>query len=196
VGPRARKFAFTQHIVFSVGWLGSVAVFIALAVTGIATSNIQSARAAYLAMEISSRYVIVPFCLAALTTGIVQSLGTKWGLFKYYWIAVKLILTVIATILLLLHLQPIGEMSRMAEEITFSDKTMSGSRIRLLADAIAGFLLISVILILSVYKPWGRIQNEAEKRETPWRRYLLTALGIFLLFVIILHLFGGRMHGH
>jgi hypothetical protein len=52
--------------------------------------------------------VIVPLSLAALLTGVVQSLGTPWGLFRHRWIVAKLALTVVATVLLLVHTQPIG----------------------------------------------------------------------------------------
>jgi len=60
-------------------------------------------RAAYLATELTTWFVIVPLAFAALITGIVQSLGTTWGLFRHYWVVVKFVLTVLATILLLLH---------------------------------------------------------------------------------------------
>ncbi len=96
---RITKLVLTSHITFSVGWLGAVAVFLALAITGLTSQNIQLARSAYMAMEMSAWFVIVPFCLASLFTGLIQALGTKWGLFKHYWIVVKLFLTI-------LHLLP------------------------------------------------------------------------------------------
>jgi hypothetical protein len=30
-----------------------------------------------------SRFVIIPTCFAALATGLLQTLGTPWGLFRY-----------------------------------------------------------------------------------------------------------------
>ena len=60
-------------------------------------------RGAYLSMNLIGLYVIVPLSLAALLTGLVQSLGTDWGLFRYYWILAKFLLTIGATILLMLH---------------------------------------------------------------------------------------------
>ena len=55
-------------------------------------------RAVYLAMHLTTWFVIVPLCLASLLTGIVQSLGTTWGLFRHSWIVTKLLLTVLATL--------------------------------------------------------------------------------------------------
>jgi hypothetical protein len=207
MSPRLSKFVFTSHITFSVGWLGAVAVFIALAITGIVTKNIQLARAAYLAMEVSSCFVIVPFCIASLLTGIIQSLGTKWGIFKYYWIVVKLILTLAATVLLLLHRKPISLMAGIAAESKFSITEQPGLRIRLIADAGAGFLVILAILTLSVYKPWGKIpnilqqkskqgtQNMGKAHKKSLGKYILIGLGGLILVFIILHLSGRGMHG-
>lgn len=104
--PRLRKFALTAHVTSSVGWLGAVAGFLALADAGLTTQDAQMVRAAYVAMELTGWFVIVPLSLASLLTELVQSLGTKWGLFRHYWILVKLLITILATIVLLLHMQP------------------------------------------------------------------------------------------
>ena len=94
--PRLRKFALTAHVVSSVGWLGAVAAFLALAVAGLTSRDAQVVRAAYLAMDLIARLVIVPAALASLLTGFVQSLGTPWGLFRHYWVLAKLLITVLA----------------------------------------------------------------------------------------------------
>ena len=88
-----RKFALTAHVTFSVGLLGSIAAFLALAVAGLTSQNGQMVRAAYPAMELIARFVIVPFAFGSLLTGIIQSLGTTWGLFRHYWVVIKLLLT-------------------------------------------------------------------------------------------------------
>ena len=100
--PRLRKFALTAHVVSSVGWLGAVAGFLALAAAGLTSQDAQMVRAAYLAMELIAWFVIVPLALASLLTGLVQSVGTTWGLFRHYWVLAKLLVTVLATIVLLM----------------------------------------------------------------------------------------------
>jgi hypothetical protein len=106
--PRLRKFALTAHVTSSVGWLGAVAAFLALAVASLTSQDAQMVRAAYLAMELTAWFVIVPLAFASLLTGLVQSLGTKWGLFRHYWVLAKLLLTVLATIVLLLQMESIS----------------------------------------------------------------------------------------
>src|SRR3970282_1344477 len=114
--PRLRKFALTAHITISVGWLGAVVVYLALAIAGLTSHDAQMVRAAYLSMELIGWFVIVPFSLAALLTGLVQSLGTQWGLFGHYWILVKFLLSTGATIVLLGHMQAVSRMSNLAAE--------------------------------------------------------------------------------
>ena len=46
-------------------------------------------------------FVIVPLAIASLLTGVVQALATPWGLFRHYWVVIKLFLTVFATLVLL-----------------------------------------------------------------------------------------------
>ena len=103
--PGLRKFALATHVTSSVGWVGAVAAFLALAIAGIGSQDAQIVRAAYLAMHLITWFVIVPLSFAALSTGIAQSLGTSWGLFEHYWVVTKLLLTVLATIILLTRSQ-------------------------------------------------------------------------------------------
>lgn len=64
--PRLRKFALTAHVTSSVGWLGAVAGFLALAVAGLTSQDAQMVGAAYLTMELTTWFVIVPLSLASL----------------------------------------------------------------------------------------------------------------------------------
>jgi hypothetical protein len=62
--PRLRKFALTAHVTSSVGWLGAVVAYPALAITGLTSPDAQRVQAVYLAMELIGWYVIVPLRLA------------------------------------------------------------------------------------------------------------------------------------
>ena len=171
--PRLRKFALTAHVTSSVGWLGAVAGFLALAVAGLTSQDAQMVRAAYLAMELTASVVIVPLSLASLLTGLVQSPGTKWGLFRHYWILVKLLITILATIVLLLHMQPTSLLAGVAAERTLSSADLHGLRIQLVADAGAALLVLLVATTLAVYKPRGmtpygrRKQHEQRTMSQP-----------------------------
>jgi hypothetical protein len=171
-----RKFALTAHVSFSVGLLGSIATFLALAVAGLASQNPQLVRAAYLAMELITRFVIVPLAFASLLTGLIQSLGTPWGLFRYYWVLLKLLLMVFATIVLLVKMELVGYAARLAAETTLSRADLRAAGIQLLVHAAGGLLVLLVPAVLSVYKPPGmtrygwRKQYEQRALSLPMRK--------------------------
>lgn len=77
--PGLRKIVLVAHIVSSVGSLGAVAGFLALAVAGLTSQDAQVTRSVYVAMEVIARFVIVPSVSASLLIGVAQSLGTSWG---------------------------------------------------------------------------------------------------------------------
>ncbi len=163
--PGLRKFALTAHVTSSVGWLGAVAAFLALAVAGLTSQDAQMVRAAYLAMELTAWLIIVPLSLASPLTGLVQSLGTPWGLFRHYWVLVKLLITIPASIVLLLHMQPIGHLARVVAETTLSSGELGGLRIQLVANAGAALLVLLVATALSVYKPRGMTRYGRRKQD-------------------------------
>ena len=152
--PGLRKFVRTAHVIFTVGWLGAVAGFLALAIAGLTSQDVQLVRAAYPAMELMTRFVIVPLSLAPLLTGPILSLGTPWGLFRHYWILVKFLITILSTLILLVHIQPIGYLSSVAAEGTLSNADR-GAQVQLVVAAAAGLLALLVATTLAVYKPRG-----------------------------------------
>ncbi len=158
ITPRLRKFALTTHVTFSVGWLGAVVAYLALAVTGLTSRDAQTVRSAYLATELIGWYVLVPLSLAALLTGIIQSLVTEWGLFRHYWVLVKFLLTVVGTFVLLVHMRTVSRVSGLATGTTISGSDFGALRVQLVVHAGGGLLVLLVATVLSVYKPWGRTQ--------------------------------------
>lgn len=153
--PALRKVALTAHITSSIGLLGSIAAFLALAVGGLISQDAQMVRSAYPAMELIARFVIVSLAFASLLTGLIQSLGTSWGLFRHYWILVKLSLTVFATMVLLVKMELIGYAARLAEETILPRADLRTVGIQLVVHATGGLLVLLVPAVLSVYKPRG-----------------------------------------
>jgi len=114
--PRIRKLALTSHVTFSVGWLGAVLTYLVVAIARLTSLDPQLVRATYLSMQVMAWFVIVPLAIAALLSGLVQSLGTEWGLFRHYWILAKLALTTVGTAILLLHAPRVTEMAMRAAD--------------------------------------------------------------------------------
>jgi hypothetical protein len=169
--PGLRKFIRTAHVTFTVGWLGAVASFLALSIIGLTSPEAQMVRAAYLAMEPITLYVIVPLSFAPLLlTGPLLSLGTPWGLFRHYWIIAKLLINILSAAVLLVHLQPISRLSFIAAEGTLSSADR-GLQIQMVAASSAALVALLVATGLAVYKPRGMTpygwRKQYEERMIP-----------------------------
>lgn len=183
--PTLRKLALTAHVTTSVGWLGALAVFLAHALAGSISQEPQIVRAAALAMALSAWFVILPLSVASLVTGLIQALGTAWGLFRHYWVLFKLLLTAVATIVLLLKLQPISTLADAAAESTFSSGDLVGLRTSLLVHAAGGLLVLLAAATLAVYKPAGRTRDGTPR----W----VKVFGVIVIALVLL--LGGMLLG-
>ena len=163
--PNLRKFALTAHVTSSVGLLGSITAFLALAIVAITTPDDEALRAAYFAMNVISRVVIVPLAFAALLTGLIQSLGTTWGLLQHYWALFKLVITMFATTILLIKTTLISETARLATQTPLPHAELSTAGLQLVVHAGAGLLVLLLPMILSVYKPQGKTRYGWRKQQ-------------------------------
>jgi hypothetical protein len=156
MSPGLRKLTLTAHVTSSVGWLGAVAGFLPLAVTVLVSRDPQTVRAAYLAMEPIAWYVLVPLSFASFITGLVQALGTPWGLFRHYWVLVKLVINVFATTVLLLWTQTLDSLADLARQTPMSAADLSELRSQTaLVHSGGALLLLLTATVLSIYKPKG-----------------------------------------
>jgi hypothetical protein len=153
MNPRVQKLALTAHVVSSVGWLGAIAGFLAVAVVGLTSDDAETVRGAYLVMEPAAWFVLVPLAFASLLTGLIQSLGTAWGLFRHYWVLFKLVINVFATLVLLTYMATFRFMADVAADPT-ADLTTVRNPSPLL-HAAAALVLLLAATILALYKPRG-----------------------------------------
>ena len=158
-----RKFALTVHIACSVGWLGAVVVFLALGVVGMTSQDAQTVRGAYLVMEPAAWFALVPLAFASLLTGLVQSLGTTWGVVRHYWVLFKLLINVVATIVLLMYMETFRFMAAMAADPSAELGAVRSSPAVLHASL--ALLLLLVATSLAVYKPPGMTRYGRRKQQ-------------------------------
>lgn len=155
MSQRARKGLLVLHVCMSVGWLGAVMAFLAVAVVSAAGTNAEVERACALVMEVLGWTVLVPLSGASLLTGIVQALVTPWGLFRHYWVVAKLVINVVATAVLLMYMQTLGrvaERSGPAADRSLHRDLQAWSPV---LHASAALVLLVLAVVLSVYKPRG-----------------------------------------
>jgi hypothetical protein len=165
---RLRKLILTAHVVASVGWLGAVIAYLALDIAAVTSPDVQVVRSAYLAMDLTVRSVIVPLALASVLIGIVNALSTPWGLFRHYWVLMKLLLTVLAAAVLLAETKTVASLAALAGS-GVDPRDLPGT----LPHSIGGLVVLLTTTVLSVYKPPGLTrygwhkQRERSERSRP-----------------------------
>jgi hypothetical protein len=171
--PGLRKLALTVHLTASVGWIGAVLAYLALGVAAVTSREAQTVRAAWIAMELTGWFAIVPLALAALLTGLVMALGTSWGLFRHYWVLITLVLTILATAVLLMHMPDVSALAAVARATNGAALAGLGGD---LVHAGGGLLVLLVITVLNVYKPRGLTPYGWRKQQEERARLAQRAL--------------------
>lgn len=152
MSPRLRRSALALHLAVSVGWIGAVIGYLALGVAAVTTRDDLTVRAAWIAMEITGWFAIVPLAVASLVSGLVMALGTRWGVLRHYWVVISLVLTIAANVVLLAHMPDVSAAAAFA-------RTAGAAKLRTLGGDLAhpsvGLVLLMVVQVLNVAKPRG-----------------------------------------
>lgn len=160
-----RKFLLILHMAGGVGWMGLDVGLLVLAFTGLTTDSGRTAVAVYTSLAIFVPPSVLTLSLLMLVTGLAQGLWSKWGLLLYWWVAVKLAVGLILTALVIFVLVPGVERLPVAlagipdAEGPAVRAALGTAPVQLLFPPIVSFLSLAFALVLSVYKPWGRIRR-------------------------------------
>jgi hypothetical protein len=124
-------------------------------VLGLASNDPEVVRSAYITMEAAGWWVLVPLSVASLVTGLIQSLGTRWGLFRHYWVITKLVINLVSTAVLLLYmrsLESFADIARATPSAADLDELRDPSP---LVHSVAALVLLTLAAVLSIFKPRG-----------------------------------------
>lgn len=162
MSPPVRKLALAVHLTMSVGWIGAAGAYLALAVAAQVGDEDGTVRSAWIAMELVGWWVLVPLSVGTLVTGVVMALGTPWGLLRHYWVVLSLTLTVLATVVLVLHMPDVSDLADIARRADTAELQALGSD---LGHSGLGLVLLLAILVLKVYKPKGLTRYGWRKQQ-------------------------------
>jgi hypothetical protein len=157
--------------------MGAVAGFLALAIAELTSQNALLVRGTFLSMDVTAWFIIVPFSLASLLTGLILALFTRWGLLRHYWVLAKLLINVLASIIVLMYVQSLSSLADIA-----AASTVSGAELLSLrgSDSVehSGVALLALLVatILSVYKPRGVTRYGQRKQNG--QRLVLRSLNV------------------
>jgi hypothetical protein len=156
-----RRLTLTVHLTCSVGWIGAVLAYLALGIWAATARDADTVRAAWAAMSVTGWWAIVPLAVAALATGLVMSLGTRWGLFRHYWVLVSLALTIVCAVVLLLHMPSVSAAVATGRSGAGGD----------LFHPAAGLIVLLATAVLNVYKPRGLTRYGWRKQQQERARH-------------------------
>jgi hypothetical protein len=106
LGARARKGVLVVHIVSAGAWIGINVVMGVLVFTALLAERGSTRALCYRALELFAVWPPIVAGLLCLAGGGVLGLGTKWGLVRYWWVVIKLVLNVVLVSLVPLLLRP------------------------------------------------------------------------------------------
>jgi len=153
-----RKLLLSLHVATTVSVLGTDLVLLTL---GIASLGGADPQTIYPAAHLASAWLVAPLAVLSLGTGLLLGLLTPWGVFRYWWVTIKLAITIVLTGIVLFVLVP--RLGMVAAAVTASDSgpLPIGERVSLvIAPALASSLLL-LNVILAIFKPGRRLRARA-----------------------------------
>jgi hypothetical protein len=186
-----RRLTYTVHLMSSIGWTGAALVFLSLAVVGVTSRDEATVRGAYLVMAPAAWFVLMPLAHTSFLSGVALSLGTRWGLFRHYWIVLKLAITASSTVVLLIYTRTFDQMAGTAAD---SDAPLELVRNPSpIVHAVLAIVLLSLATVLGIYKPFGMTPH-AERRTpaltSPASYWLYAVVTAIMLLAAIVHRLG------
>lgn len=162
LGARPRKAVLLLHILSAAMWFGIDLALGILAVIALVTDDPQTAGIAVRAIEMFAVWPMFGASIGCLVSGVVLGIGSKYGLVRYWWVGVKLVINIMMSALIAFSLRPgIDNAASIGERLMAGDPTatLPGN---LLGPVIVAPTLLLTAYLLSVFKPWGRT-----RRRTP-----------------------------
>ncbi|MEW2357088.1 hypothetical protein [Spirillospora sp. NPDC029432] len=159
IGRRWRKAILAAHVVSAGAWIGIDVIVAVLVLTGRFGSTDEMRGLAYQALAAFVVWPMLVSALVCLVTGVILGLGTRWGLLRYWWVAVKLVLNVLLCVLIIVALQPgmaeVGEYGRTLGAGVPEPEDVSS----LFYPPAVSLTTLTFATVLAVAKPWGRIRG-------------------------------------
>lgn len=154
-----------MHIASAGAWLGidvAMAVFI---FTALFTHDPNIQALCYLALEMFAVWSLLVTGLVCLVSGVILGIGSKWGLVRYWWVAIKFALNVILTALVLVALRPqVAESAEQARHWVAGEAANLTVQ-ELIYPPIVSPIALVIAMTLAVAKPWGRIRTIPPPRQ-------------------------------
>lgn len=159
LGVRTRRAVLVLHIATAGAWIGIDVLVAVLVAVGWLSDDPATRGVAYQAL---GRFIVAPMLVSALLcagTGVLLGIGTKWGLVRYWWVLVKLVLSVVLCTLIVFALRPGMEDVTAAGQVIAAGGVPGTDLTFLFFPPTVSLTTLSLAVVLSVFKPWGRVRR-------------------------------------
>ncbi len=164
LSARTRKLLLLVHIAAAGVWLG-LDLVLGILVFTVLTGDATGAGAAAASLAAVATWPLVAAGLLTLATGVLLGLGTKYGLVRYRWVLVKLVINVVLVTLVVLVLWPGMVTAGDAGRVALGDGVAPTVAATLVFPPVVSSTALVVAMTLSVFKPWGRTRRVLRDRS-------------------------------
>lgn len=157
LGARARKGVLVVHIASAGAWIGIDVVMGVLVFTAVFAGDDETKALSLRALELFAIWPLLSTGLLCLASGVVLGLGTNWGLVRYWWVAIKLVLNVVLVALVAFLLRPgVAEVAEQGRRFVAGEPATLAVGDMVFPPVVSTSALL-IATVLAVFKPWGRI---------------------------------------
>ena len=154
-----RRWLLILHLLFVAIWFGTNVVFLILSLAASFTGDENVLQSSFTAMHLLSETSGRASIIGSVVTGILLSVLTKWGLFKYKWIIAKEIMTLLSlgVGMVGIYYWTLNAFDIVADEgmAAVHDRSFIANRNLLYCGIIFQILSLGAMYAISVFKPWG-----------------------------------------
>ena len=159
LGTLGRRWVLTFHVLFASIWIGTaLSINLILLLKGVPPTE-KELYAIAMSVKVLDDFLIIPSAMGIMVTGLLISMMTKWGFFKFYWVTVKWVITlallISGTFWLFPWLNNIIDLSNKQTPLVLQGSAYMYYRTMLLVVGNAQALVLLLLVLISVFKPWG-----------------------------------------
>jgi hypothetical protein len=159
LGARVHRSVLVVHLASAGAWLGIDVVMAVLVFTALGSDDDRTKALSFRALELVAVGPLLAAGLVCLLSGVLLGLGSRYGLVRYWWVAVKLVLNLVLTGLVLVSLAPqVADAAARARQFDAGVPAPLGVGDLIFPPIVSPTALL-LAMVLAVFKPWGRIRN-------------------------------------
>lgn len=159
LGRGWRKTVLATHIISAGAWIGIDVMVAVLVLTGRFGTSDEVRGLAYQALATFVVWPMLASALLCLITGLLLGLGTKWGLLRYWWVAIKLVLNLVLCVLIVFALQPGMDVVNAYGQNLPDGAPEPAAISTLFFPPAVSLTTLTFAVVLAVAKPWGRLRR-------------------------------------